>query len=102
MLASSVLQFSANEDNASKLEAFARIANRGNEQVEFTASLEFDGQLMDASSGSIEAGQETGLLFELTETDQGRLKLTIDPPDALQVDNVAYAAIRPTKQISFC
>ncbi len=89
-----------NEDKANKLEAFARITNRGDQKVDFTASLEFDGKLLDASAGSVEAGEEAGLLFELTETDEGQLKLTLDYEDALTVDNVAYAAIRPLKQIS--
>lgn len=89
-----------NEDKASKLEAFARIANRGDQKVDFTASLELDSKLLDASTGSVDAGGEAGLLFELTDTDEGQLKLTLDYEDALKVDNVAYAAIRPTKQIS--
>ena len=89
-----------NEDKASRLEAFARITNPGDEKIEFTASLELDGKLLDASTGSVDARQEAGLLFELTDTDEGQLKLTLDYEDALKVDNVAYAAIRPTKQIS--
>jgi hypothetical protein len=89
-----------NEDKASKLEAFARIVNHGSEKVNFSASLEFDGALLDASVGSVDAGEEAGVLFELTDTDEGQLKLTLDYDDALQVDNVAYAAIRPAKQIS--
>ena len=89
-----------NEDKASKLEAFARIANSGDEKVDFTASLEFDGKLLDATTGTVEAGQETGILFELSDTDEGTLKLIIDYDDALKVDNIAYAAIRPLKQIN--
>ncbi len=89
-----------NEDKASKLEAFARITNRGDEKVDFTASLELDGKLFDASTGSVDAGQEAGLLFELADMDEGQLKLTLEFEDALKLDNVAYAAIRPTKQIS--
>ena len=89
-----------NEDKAGKLEAFARIANQGDDKVEFIASLELDGKLLDASTGSVAPRQEAALLFELTDTDEGQLKLTLDYPDALKVDNVAYAAIRPTKQIS--
>ncbi len=89
-----------NEDKASKLEAFARIVNHGSEKVTFSASLEFDGALLDASVGSVEAGEEAGVLFELTDTDEGQLKLTLDYDDPLKVDNVAYAAIRPAKQIS--
>ncbi len=89
-----------NEDKAGKLEAFARIVNQGNDKAEFIASLELDGNLLDASSGSVAPGQEAGILFEITDTDEGQLKLTLDYEDALKVDNVAYAAIRPTKQIS--
>ena len=89
-----------NEDKTSQLEAFARITNQGDAKVDFTASLELDGMLLDASTGSVDAGQEAGLLFELTDMDQGQLKLTLDYEDALKVDNVAYAAIRPAKQIS--
>ena len=89
-----------NEDKAGKLEAFARITNQGDEKVDFTASLELDGKLLDASTGSVDAGQEAGLLFELADMDEGQLKLTLDYEDALKVDNIAYAAIRPTKQIS--
>lgn len=89
-----------NEDKASKLEAFARIVNHGSEKVNFSASLEFDGVLLDASVGSVDAGEEAGVLFELTDTDEGQLKLTLDYDDPLKVDNVAYAAIRPAKQIS--
>jgi len=89
-----------NEDKASKLEAFARIVNHGDQKVDFTASLEFDGKLLDATTGSAEPGQETGILFELTDTDEGNLKLILDYDDAFQIDNVAYAAIRPSKQIN--
>jgi len=89
-----------NEDKAGRLEAFARIINRGDVKVEFSASLELDGKLLDASAGSVDAGQEAGLLFELTDTEEGKLKLTLDYEDAFLVDNVAYAAIRPAKQMN--
>ncbi len=89
-----------NEDKTAKLEAFARITNRGDQKVDFTASLEFDGKLLDASAGTVEPGQETGILFELTDAQEGQLKLVLDYEDALQVDNVAYAAVRPNKQMS--
>ncbi len=89
-----------NDDKNGQLEAFARIVNSSDETVEFSASLELDGQLLDASTGSIAAGQESGLLFELSEVEQGQLKLQLDYPDSLAVDNTAYAAIRPARPIN--
>ncbi|MEQ1824947.1 MAG: BatA and WFA domain-containing protein [Pirellula sp.] len=88
-----------NEDKAGKLEAFARLVNNSNDKVEFGASLELDGKLLDASTGSIEAKQESGILFELENLEQGLLKLQLDYPDSLTVDNVAYAAVRPARPI---
>lgn len=89
-----------NEDKKNKLEAFARIGNFGDEAVEFTASLEIDGKLVDASTVKVAAKQETGLLFELDQIEEGELKLTLDHDDPLLIDNTAYAAIRPNKPIS--
>jgi len=89
-----------NEDKNGQLETFARIVNNSDEKVEFSASLELDGQLLDASTGSIEAGQESGLLFELSDVEQGQLKLQLDYTDRLAVDNTAYAAIRPARPIN--
>ncbi len=89
-----------NEDKNGQLETFARIVNNSDEKVEFSASLELDGQLLDASTGSIEAGQESGLLFELSDVEQGQLKLQLDYTDSLAVDNTAYAAIRPARPIN--
>lgn len=89
-----------NEDKNGQLETFARIVNNSDEKVEFSASLELDGQLLDASTGSIEAGQESGLLFELSDVEQGQLKLQLDYTDSLAADNTAYAAIRPARPIN--
>jgi len=89
-----------NEDKAGELEAFARIVNHGQVDADFSASIELDGKLLDASSGSVEAGKETGLIFELKGVDEGVLKLQLESEDPLAVDNTAYAAIRSPKQIS--
>lgn len=88
------------EDKENQLEAFARIMNHGNSQVSFTASLELDGKLLDASTVTIEPNAEAGLLFELSEMEQGQLKLMVDYADSLAADNVAYAAIRPNRPIN--
>ncbi|MCE3018515.1 MAG: BatA and WFA domain-containing protein [Pirellula sp.] len=97
-----VLSFAVqrNEDKKNQLEAFARIGNFGEEPVEFTASLEINGELVDASSVKVAAKQETGILFELEQIEEGELALKLDHEDALSIDNTAYAAIRPNKPIS--
>jgi hypothetical protein len=88
------------EDKANQLEAFARIMNHGTSQVSFTASMELDGKLLDASTVTIEPNAEAGLLFELSELEQGQLKLILDYADSLAADNIAYAAIRPERPIN--
>jgi hypothetical protein len=88
------------EDKENQLEAFARIMNHGNSQVSFTASLELDEKLLDASTVTIEPNAEAGLLFELSELEQGQLKLIVDYADSLSADNMAYAAIRPDRPIN--
>jgi hypothetical protein len=89
-----------NEDKAGRLEAFARVVNKSDEKADFSASLELDGKLLDASTGSIEPNQESGILFELENLEQGLLKLQIDFADSLAEDNVAYAAVRPSRPIN--
>ena len=88
------------EDQENQLEAFARIMNHGTSQVSFTASLELDGKLLDASTVTIEPNTEAGLLFELSELEQGQLKMILDYADSLAADNIAYAAIRPDRPIN--
>lgn len=88
------------ENDANKLEAFARVINHGQEDVTFSASLELDGKLIDAAEGDIKAGSEFGLVFQLSDIEQGQLRLQLDTEDALRVDNEAFAAIRPAKQIN--
>jgi hypothetical protein len=88
------------EDQENQLEAFARIMNHGTSQVSFTASLELDGKLLDASTVTIEPNAEAGLLFELSELEQGQLKMILDYADSLAADNIAYAAIRQDRPIN--
>lgn len=97
-----ILSFSVQrmEGKSDTVEAFARVVNHGDEKVEFNASLELNGKLIDAAKGTAEAGKESGLLFEVSGVDEGMLKLEIDSLDALEVDNVAYAAIRPNRQVN--
>ncbi|MFN6128604.1 MAG: vWA domain-containing protein [Planctomycetota bacterium] len=89
-----------NEEQTDRLEAFARVINTGSERVDGTASLYLDETLLDASTLSVDAGQEVGLRFEMQGIDQGKLRLELDRTDALAIDNVAHAAIRPARQMA--
>ncbi|MFO0012749.1 MAG: VWA domain-containing protein [Planctomycetota bacterium] len=89
-----------NEEQPDKLEAFARVVNAGKDHVDCTASLYLDDVLLDASTVSVDGGQEVGLRFEMQGIDRGKLKLELDHADALKLDNVAYAAIRPSRQMA--
>lgn len=97
-----ILSFSVQrkEDTQDQLEAFARVGNFSSEEITCTASLELNGQLADASTLRVEANSESAIVFELTQLEQGELKLILDHNDALMIDNVAFAAIRPAKPIS--
>ncbi len=89
-----------NEEQPDRLEAFARIINTGAEHVDCTASLYLDDVLLDASSVSVDGGQEAGIRFEMKGLDQGKLRLELDHSDAMKIDNIAYAAIRPARQMA--
>lgn len=89
-----------NEEQPDRLEAFARVINTGQESVECTTSLYLDDVLLDAGTLSVNGGQEAGLRFEMQGIERGKLKLQLDHSDSLLIDNVAYAAIRPPRQMS--
>lgn len=87
------------EGTTGQSEAFARLASFGGSEVSFTASLEIDGELVDATTVKMEPNSETGIVFELDSLETGELKLMVDVDDASSVDNVAYAAVRPPRRI---
>ena len=82
------------------ISAFARMVQYGSDPVECTASLYLDNTLIDAQKVKLPPGEETGIQFDLEGVDSGALKLELDHPDALALDNVAYAAIRPDRQVN--
>lgn len=81
------------------ISAFARMIYHGVDRLECTASLYWNEVLVDAQKVKLNPGEETGIQFDLEGVDSGSLKLQIDHDDALPLDNVAYAAIRPHRQV---
>lgn len=97
-----IVAFSAerNVERPEQVQAFARIVNFGDQPLRGTASLTMDGELIDAAAVDVKAGGETGLSFELESLENTELKLTLEIDDDLSVDNVAYAALTPLRNIS--
>lgn len=87
------------EGTVDQIEAFARLACYGDSEISFTASLEIDGELADATAVKLAPNSETGVVFELSALQEGELKLILDVTDANAVDNTAYAAVRPPRRI---
>jgi hypothetical protein len=86
--------------DATSISAFARMIQFGSDVVECTASLYWNDQLVDAQKVKLEPDQETGIQFDLEGVDSGSLRLELDHNDAFPLDNVAYAAIRPDRQVN--
>jgi len=87
------------DEATERYEAFGRAIFHGTQPINTTASLYWNESLLDAQSITLEPGREIGLQFEVQQIDSGSLKLELDYEDALPLDNVAYAAIRPNRQV---
>lgn len=96
-----------NEEKPEELQAFARIENFSDEQVQLTAELyldNFSGLPIDAARITIPAAKQDspsgvgGVEFRLGDTQEGKLMLKLDVEDALQLDNRAYAVINPPQR----
>ena len=80
------------------------MANFTQEAQKAVVELEFDGSLLDAKEVAVPAGEIGGVVFPLATAPAGkltaRLKYDLDTPDkrdALQQDDVGYAAINDAK-----
>ncbi|MFM2003062.1 MAG: hypothetical protein RI963_2488 [Planctomycetota bacterium] len=82
-----------------ELQAFATIANLGAAELDTTATLTLDGNLIDAQKLSLAPGEETSLAFTLAGAEGRGLELKLDAADDFDVDNVAYAGIAKPRPI---
>lgn len=97
-----ILGFSAERDveRPEQVHAFARIVNFSPVPLAGTVTLLLDDQLVDAEAIDVEAGDETGVSFELTSLDAAELTLELEVDDQFAPDNTAHAALRPLRGIS--
>lgn len=97
-----ILAFNAerNLELPEQVQAFASVANLGTEPLQATASLYLQDELIEAERVDLEPGDESGLSFQLNAIDGNQLKLVLEVEDDLLVDNVAYAALTPIRNVS--
>ncbi|MEY4568198.1 MAG: hypothetical protein RLY14_3168, partial [Planctomycetota bacterium] len=88
-----------NIEHPDEVEAYARLANYSDNNIEVTTELLLDDNLIDASQTSLKPGSEEGVNFQIKNIDQGQLKLRIDVQDNLAIDNEAFATLTTAKPI---
>ena len=88
------------ETKAGQLQAFARLANFGPENVSVLVKLFFnDGkEPIDADRLAIPAGEARGVTFDLGGLETGTLRLEAASDDALAVDDRAYAVLNAPRR----
>ncbi len=97
-----ITAFSAerNVEKPSEVQAFATVINFGHESVTSTVSLFLADSLIDASSVTLEPGEETGVSFTMQSEEAVSLRLALEAKDPFMLDNVAYAGLTPMKTVS--
>jgi len=88
-----------NEERPDEVEAYARVVSYCLDPIESTASLYLNDTLVDAVKIQVAPGKESGVMFDLKNVDvlRGVFRMVLDRDDQMMVDNIAYAATRPTK-----
>lgn len=82
-----------NPEKPEQWQAFARLENASDDDVNVDVSLLCDGQLQDAQSVAVAAHDRAGAKFELPDVERATLQAAIDHQDHLALDNRAYAAM---------
>lgn len=95
-----------NVEQPDRLQVFAQLANFGERTMDVVASLTMNDELIEAASVTLTGGDQQGLPFTIEAADASELTLTLEGSDGkpladdLQVDNVAYAALAPARDVS--
>ncbi len=98
-----IVAFSAgnNPDHPEKTQLFGRLQNFGSQEVTVSADLILlnpNRHLLDAVQVRVPPGGIGGVEFTIDTFDEGELRLELDHPDALAIDNIAYVAIDPRER----
>ncbi|MBC8354592.1 MAG: VWA domain-containing protein [Planctomycetes bacterium] len=87
-----------NPEKPGQLQAFARLENSGEEDVEVDVELYLDGGLVDASSETVPTDGAHGVSFVLNDVDSAILKLKVQYKDHMSLDNEAFATINTPRR----
>jgi hypothetical protein len=90
-----VVAFTAdrNPEKPGQAQAYARIQNSAGEEASVEVSLYLNNTLADASQVKVPAQGEAGVQFDLQNIDDGVLRLELNHPDHLAIDNKAHVAL---------
>ncbi|MBX3414260.1 MAG: BatA and WFA domain-containing protein [Pirellulales bacterium] len=97
-LAVSAFQVTRQEENAERLQAFARIENFGAERAQASIGLYLNGELIDADQIDLAADGEGGVEFNLEDLASADLELRIETADDLAADNRAWSPLDPPRR----
>jgi von Willebrand factor type A domain/Aerotolerance regulator N-terminal len=87
-----------NSEKPGQLQAFARLENSGEEDIEVDVALYLDGGLVDASSVAVPTDGAEGVNFVLNDIESATLKLEVQYNDDMSLDNAAFATINTPRR----
>lgn len=95
-----IVAFSAerNPEKPEQWQAFARLENTGDDEVNVDVSLLRDDRLQDAQTVAVPAHGQAGVKFDLPDVERASLQAVVDHQDHLALDNRAYAALDPGRR----
>jgi hypothetical protein len=100
-----IVSFTAerNPEKEGQVQAFGRIENSGDEDVDVEVDLFLNGKLQDAQEVSVPKHDGAGVKFSLEEADfdedgQASLRMELKHNDDLALDNVAHAAFNAPRK----
>lgn len=77
--------------------AYVSVINASDEEVESRIIFELDGSTIDVQPLTVSPGGSWSKTLSLTAPEGGVLRAWIDRPDALAIDNEAFAVVRPIR-----
>ncbi len=86
------------EDQANKLQAFARLDSFARAERRVHCELYLGGELIDASEVDVPAGKSSGVTFDLENLGTGVLELRATTEDVLPLDDTAWTVINPPRK----
>ncbi|MBM4091874.1 MAG: VWA domain-containing protein [Planctomycetes bacterium] len=90
-----IVSFATDRDpaNPDQMQAFVNVGNFGARTARVELELLLNDDVLDVVELTVPEGATRGWSFDLPAIDQAVLRAVLKPPDALDVDNIAYAVV---------